>query len=84
MSRPLNKSRLTAEEIVARYRAGEGRDVLALRAGIPEQRIRALLEAHDCPIRTRADVARLRKLKSRDWSRQFGQRAGMTDPRSKT
>jgi hypothetical protein len=68
----LKKSRLSADEIVSRYLAGEGRVELSLRAGIPEPRIRGLLLAHGVALRTREEASVVWQQRRRDWQKQFG------------
>lgn len=50
---------LTEHELVRRYRDGEALTVLAMKAGVRHQKLRALFEALDVPIRTHAEAHRI-------------------------
>lgn len=49
-------SRISDQEIIARYRAGEGRGILALRAGIGDSMIVGILTAAGVPLRNPSEV----------------------------
>lgn len=51
--------RLTEAEIVARYEAGEGRGMIGLRAGIPDHRVKAILEAAGVELRAPVEAQKL-------------------------
>ncbi len=53
VTRPRNtESSIGADELCARYRAGEGLAALARAAGVSDQRVRAVLEANRVELRS--------------------------------
>mgnify|MGYP007008284795 CR=1 FL=1 len=52
----LRRQRISDDEIVKRYQAGEARDVLKFRAKVPDARIIEILHENGVTLRTRSQV----------------------------
>lgn len=61
-------SRLTEDEIVQRYRDGQSKSLIALKAGLPDHLIEAVLRAAGCRLRGRAEALRLALQTRPQWS----------------